>query len=69
MATVNVTSSADGSVLGGVTAGSGDVVNIVPIQSGPVTLTITYYSAAPEDGVSVDPAAAVGTAQYTIYFS
>ena len=68
MASVAIT-AADGSAPYGVSAGAGDVVTVTPVQSGPVTLTITYYSAAPEDGVSVDPAAATGTAQYTIYFS
>ena len=68
MANVSVTSAADGSMLGGATAGAGDVVSIMPMQSGPVTLTITYYASAPEDGISVDPAAQTGTAQYKIYF-
>ena len=69
MANVSVTSASDGSMLGGATAGAGDIVSIMPMQSGPVTLTITYYTAAPEDGFSVDPAAQTGTAQYTIYFN
>ena len=68
MADVSITSG-DGSMPEGVTAGNGDVVNIEPVQSGPVTLNITYYSTVPEDGVSVDPGSETGTAQYTIYFN
>lgn len=67
MANVSI-NSADGTMLYGATAGANDTVNVMPIQSGAVTLTITYYSEIPEDGMSVNPDAEVGTAEYTIYF-
>ena len=36
---------------------------------GKVTLTITYYAAAPEDGITVDPSAAIATANCSIQFT
>ena len=53
----------------GVTAGSGERVIITPAQAGKVTLTITYYAAAPEEGMEVDPSTAVGTANCSIQFT
>ena len=47
------------------TAMPGDEILITPMQAGPVTLTITYYSAPAEDGTQSE----MGSAQYTIYFS
>ena len=43
----------------------GEEITITPMQAGPVTLTITYYSAPAEDGSQP----VTGSAQYTIYFS
>ena len=57
MANVTVTSGTDGSIVNGVTKDANDTVSIMPLQSGPVTLTITYYSQDPsmmqasEDGL------------------
>ena len=53
----------------GVTAGSGERVVITPAQAGKVTLTITYYAAAPEEGMDVDPSTAVATANCSIQFT
>lgn len=64
-ADVTIISQADGSELEGVSAGSDAAVTITPYMSGPVTLDITYYAAAPEEGVE---AAQTGSAQYTVYF-
>ena len=47
MAMVSVDSGCNG-----VTAGSGERVVITPAQAGKVTLTITYYAAAPEEGMA-----------------
>ena len=47
----------------------GEGVYVTPIQAGKVTLTITYYAAAPEDGVTVDPSAAIATANCSIQFT
>ncbi len=51
----------------GVTRDAGDSVVITPVQSGLVTLTITYYESA--DVAAADPAASLGTAEYTMYFA
>ncbi len=51
----------------GVTRDAGDSVVITPVQSGLVTLTITYYDSAETAGA--DPAASLGTAVYTMYFA
>ena len=53
----------------GVTAGSGERVIITPAQAGKVTLTITYYAAAPEEGMDVDPSTAVETVNCSIQFT
>ena len=52
MADVSVTNGTDGSVVNGVTAGAGDVVNIVPQQTGFITLTITYFAQDPNAQVT-----------------
>ena len=54
-----------GAMLSSDTVMPGDEIMITPMQAGPVTLTITYYSEPSEDGSQQ----AAGTAQYTIYFS
>lgn len=64
MAMVSVDSGSNG-----VTAGSGERVVITPAQAGKVTLTITYYAAAPEEGMDVDPSTAVATANCSIQFT
>ena len=64
MAMVSVDSGA-----AGITAGSGERVVISPVQAGKVTLTIRYYSAAPEEGMDVDPASEVGSAACSIQFT
>jgi len=53
----------------GVTAGSGERVVITPVQAGKVTLTIRYYSAAPEEGMDVDPSTEVGSASCSVQFT
>ena len=53
----------------GITAGNGERVVITPVQAGKVTLTIRYYSAAPEEGMDVDPATEVGSAACSIQFT
>ena len=53
----------------GVTAGSSERVIITPAQAGKVTLTITYYAAAPEEGMDVDPSTAVETVNCSIQFT
>ena len=53
----------------GVSAGSGDTVSIYPYQSGKTTLTITYYAAAPEEGMDVDPSMQVAQADCSIQFT
>ena len=62
MASVSTDSGAPGVV-------PGEGVFVTPIQSGKVTLTITYYAAAPEDGITVDPSAAIATANCSIQFT
>ncbi len=49
-----------------VTKDAGEIVTITPIQKGLVTLTITYFASAE---AAADPAAAVGTVEYTMYFA
>ena len=62
----SATISADGgATVSSDTAMPGDEILITPMQAGPVTLTITYYSAPAEDGTQSE----MGSAQYTIYFS
>lgn len=71
-ATVSADNSAAAEVTSGnagVYAGNGDTVRITPVQGGKVTLTITYYAAAPEEGMDVDPSTAVDTAAYSIQFT
>ncbi len=53
----------------GVYAGNGERVYVTPVQGGKVTLTITYYSAAPEEGMEADPSTAVATANCSIQFT